>query len=273
MTDSLLETTEGVGRMDTTQSTESLVELAARKQLPQYQYTDQATVRWIEANRPDLPVGLVPHLPMTSQALLRRSAVPSAWFAEERTIDSLHGVRHGMRTAALAALLAAATGMDGDETADLIVAAAVHDCRRLHDKDDHAHGDRAASWLTANADVVWAHFGLAATPVRVRRASTAIRLHDVPYGAFTPADEAEAGASLVSDLLKAADALDRYRLPKLSWWPDPAQVRADAFEGLRSTAFDLALRSEVLRLSGTGSAESVFEALRQTALRRTERLS
>ncbi|WP_329177526.1 hypothetical protein [Streptomyces sp. NBC_01477] len=250
----------------------SLVELAALKRLPRHQYTDRATVRWIVANRPDFTdrPALRPPLRPASLRLLARSAVPAGWWAEARTAESLHGTRHAMRTAALAAMLAERTGLGEDETADLVLAAAVHDCRRLHDQDDRGHGRRAAAWLTERADQVWAHFHLTAAPHRVVRAATAIRLHDVPYSAFTSGDTADhARAARVCDLLKAADALDRYRLPKLSWWPDPAHVRIrpDVFDRLRATAFDLVVRSETARLAGCDSGHAVLRALEPLDLR------
>ncbi|MFD6915374.1 hypothetical protein [Streptomyces virginiae] len=253
--------------MSTTSPADSLVELAARKQLPHHQYTDPATVRWITVNRPVLSDGPPPRLRATSQRLLSRSAIPAGWLAEEKCLDSLHGIRHAMRTAALAALLAESAGLSEDDTATLVLAAAVHDCRRLHDKDDRGHGARAAIWLTDQADIVWNHFGPVATPSRIATAATAVRLHDVPYDAFSEDDQADhARAEVICDLLKAADALDRYRLPKLSWWPDPVQVRSDAFNALRTTAFELVIRSETAWLAGASSAEAVLVGLADMGL-------
>ncbi|MFD9413306.1 hypothetical protein ACFWC9_01060 [Streptomyces goshikiensis] len=248
--------------MSTTSPADSLVELAARKQLPHHQYTDPATVRWITANRPVVSDGPPPQLQATSQRLMSRSAIPTDWLAEPKCLDSLHGIRHAMRTAALAALLAETAGLSDDDTATLVLAGAVHDCQRLHDKDDRGHGARAAIWLTDNADTVWNHFGLVATPSRIATAATAVRLHDLPYEAFSEDDHADhARSEVICDLLRAADALDRYRLPKLSWWPDPAQVRCEAFSGLRATAFELVVRSETAWLAGATSAEAVFTGL------------
>lgn len=253
--------------MSTTSPADSLVELAARKQLPHHQYTDSATVRWIAANRPDFSDGPPPPLRETSQTLLPRTALPAAWFAEAECLESLHGIRHAMRTAALAALLAEAVGLGDDDTSTLVLAAAVHDCRRLHDKDDPGHGARAAIWLTDNADTVWDHFGLIAAPQRIDAAATAVRLHNIPYNAFTEDDHSDhARTEAVCDLLKAADALDRFRLPKLTWWPDPAQVRVDAFNALRPTAFDLVVHSENAWLTGVSGEEAVLGGLARLGL-------
>ncbi|MFE9597100.1 hypothetical protein [Streptomyces hokutonensis] len=253
--------------MSTTPPATNLVELAARKQLPHHQFTDHATVRWIEENRPHLVDGAPSEIRVTSRRLLTRAAIPADWLAEPRLRDSLHGIRHAMRTAALAALLAETTGLDEPDTATLIVAAAVHDCRRLHDKDDRGHGARAAQWFTSNAEVIWEHFHVEATELAVAQASTSVRLHDVPYSDFTTDDEAHYSiAQKISDLVKAADALDRYRLPKLSWWPDPQHVRVEAFDQLRAAAFDLVLWSEAGHLAGLDSADAVFEALERREL-------
>lgn len=253
--------------MSTTPPAGSLVELAARKQLPHHQYTDHATVRWIESNRPEFADDSHSRLRSTSQRLLCRSAIPTDWLAEPRLVDSLHGIRHGMRTAALAALLAEKAKLSVDDTATLILAAALHDCRRFHDKDDQEHGSRAAIWLTDNADTVWGHFHLIASPSRIAQAATAVRLHATPYSAFTLDDQADhARAEQITDLLKSADALDRYRLPKLSWWPDPTHLRTDSFDQLRSIAFDLVLISEARHLAGVDSADAVVKALEQTGL-------
>jgi hypothetical protein len=228
---------------------------------------DRATVHWIAAHRPDLRDVAVAPLPETSQRLLHRAAAPAAWWLERQVTGSVHGIRHGLRTAALAAALAHDTGMDEAETGDLVIAAAVHDCRRAHDQDDPGHGARAASWLVQNADTVWPHFALPPATTRTTRAATAVRLHDVPYSSFSPADAADyRQAQRLCDLLKAADALDRYRLPKLSWWPDAKHVRVEAFDRFRATAFDLVVLSETAHLDGRESAEAVAEALRQKGL-------
>ncbi|MFI5269571.1 MAG: hypothetical protein ACHQ7M_19515 [Chloroflexota bacterium] len=253
--------------MSTTPTATSLVELAAQKQLPHHQYMDPVTVEWIKANRPDLGLAWPPPLRPATKHLLNQSALPVTWLAEPRLQASLHGIRHSMRTAALAALLAETHGQDEDETATAILAAAVHDCQRLHDKDDQGHGVRAAIWLAANADTVWDHFGLVAMPLQIVQAATAVRLHDLPYDAFSADDRADHGrAERICDLVKAADALDRYRLPKLGWWPDARYVREPAFEQLRAVAFDLVVISETAYLAGASSGEAVLYALAEKGL-------
>ncbi|WP_416985639.1 hypothetical protein [Streptomyces sp. T028] len=252
--------------MSTTPLT-SLINLAARGQLPLHQHMDHATIAWISDNRPDLPPTPAPVLRPESKELLAHCGLPTRWWADPRLYTSLHGVRHAMRTAALAAVLAEANGLDDSDTATVILAAAVHDCQRRHDQDDRGHGARAALWLAANADTVWAHFGLTASPRRIVQAATAVRLHDVPYEAFTADDKSDrARADHITDVVKAADALDRYRLPKLKWWPNARYVREPAFDQLRGLAFDLVLTSEQAYLAGASGTEAVRYALAERGL-------
>ncbi|MFE2373587.1 hypothetical protein [Streptomyces sp. NPDC059398] len=253
--------------MSTTPLTASLIDLAARKQLPLHQHMDHATVAWISNHRPDLPLAPQPALRPQSKEMLALGGLPTRWWAEPRLYTSLHGVRHAMRTAALAAVLAETNGLDDTDTATAILAAAVHDCQRRHDLDDQGHGARAAIWLAANADITWGHFGHAATPRRIVQAVTAVRLHDTPYEAFTADDKSDhARAERITDVVKAADALDRYRLPKLKWWPDARYVRESAFSQLRGLAFDLVLVSERAYLAGAGGTAAVRYALAEKGL-------
>ena len=253
--------------MSTTPAIASLVDLAAQRQLPRHQYIDTATVEWIKANRPAFPPAWPPPLRPASRALLERAAVPEAWLAQRKLAQSIHGLRHSLRTATLTALLADWHGLDEHATATAVVAAALHDSQRLHDQEDSGHGARAAVWLAANADLVWGHFGLSAKPRRVIQAATAVRLHNVPYEAFTADDHADyARATHICDLVKVADALDRYRLPKLTWWPDARHVREPAFDQLRAVAFDLVVISEAAFLAGASSVEAVAYAVAEKGL-------
>ncbi|OON74956.1 hypothetical protein B1H18_23950 [Streptomyces tsukubensis] len=228
---------------------------------------DHDTIAWIRDHRPVLPPASAPVLRAQSKELLARGGLPTRWWADTRLYTSLHGVRHAMRTAALAAVLAEANDLDDADAATAVLAAAVHDCQRRHDKDDRGHGARAALWLAANADTVWGHFGLPVTPRRIVRAATAVRLHDTPYEAFTSGDRTDhSRAERITDVVKAADALDRYRLPKLKWWPDAQYIREPAFDRLRGLAFDLVLISERACHAGADGADAVRCALAEKGL-------
>ena len=240
----------------------ALHELATDRSLADRQSMDPDTLGWITRNRPPF-TSVPPRLPPQVVML-----VPDiAWFADAHLADSLHGIRHNARVSLLASILADGHGLDRDHTLALRAAAAVHDCRRRNDRDDPGHGQRAATWFTTNAGIVTAALGHRVPPTPLMQATLAIGLHDVPYEAFTAAqDNAYRQAPHLVDLLKAADAMDRYRLPLTRWWPDPSRLRITVPDRLHPLAFDLVVRSEKARLDGATQDQALDHA-RQTLTR------
>lgn len=235
-----------------------LRELARTRCLPPHQVMDQPTLTWIAEHRPtaaartivvtDQPVMLVPD---------------DTWFAAGQAADSIHGVRHNARVCLLADLLAQHHHLDPDQAVVLRLAAAVHDCRRHNDRTDPGHGRRAAVWLSRHHQAVAAAFGLDLPSGSVAAASTAVSLHDVPYPAFSRAQrDAYRHAARLTDLLKAADCLDRYRLPLPRWWPDTSRLRVQVPDWLHGVAFDLMLHSEQARLDGASHHDALIHARR-----------
>ncbi|MEU6967459.1 hypothetical protein AB0A71_06935 [Kitasatospora aureofaciens] len=234
----------------------SLRELAENRSLPAHQVMDQDTLAWIARKRPEVSAA-APTLPHPALML-----VPDVtWFAEPRLVDSIHGIRHNARVSLLASLLAQEHGLDRDHTAALCAAAAVHDCRRRNDREDLGHGLRAAAWFARNQAAVTSLLGRELPPDVSTQAANAIGLHDVPYTAFTTEQNRRyQQAPHLTDLLKAADCLDRYRLPLIRWWPDPSQLRLLVPTWLHPVAFDLVVRSEQARLDGATSHGALIHA-------------
>jgi hypothetical protein len=69
------------------------------------------------------------------------------------------------------------------------------------------------------------------------------------------------GTGILSQFLRTADALDRYRLPKVKWWIDDAYLNKKPSDALKAFAFDLVVRSETDRLQGVSDKDSVFKHL------------
>ncbi len=65
----------------------------------------------------------------------------------------------------------------------------------------------------------------------------------------------------MAELLAAADALDRYRLPAIRWWPDPGRVQTPLPAPLHALAFQLVLGSEHARLDGATHHNAMHLAL------------
>jgi hypothetical protein len=239
----------------------SLVLAAAQDSLPPHQYMDPETVTWIAANRPDFAIDQVWDVPRLKLPLAQL-AIPASWHLTPATVDSIHGTRHLMRTAAHAALLASQQGLDRETCLAAAVGGAIHDCRRQHDQNDRGHGARAAEWFREHTGMVLDHFGLRRADLDVDQLVAAVELHDVPYEQFDDRQKQQyaAGSDLV-DVLKTADALDRYRLPKLKWWLRDEYLRLPPPIWLKALAYRLVLRSEASHLFGVPSDHSVATAL------------
>ncbi|THA32291.1 hypothetical protein E6R18_13820 [Streptomyces sp. A1277] len=240
----------------------ALHERAANGSLPAHQTMDLDTLDWIAENRPPFtsaPPRLSPRAVMLTP--------DASWFTDPQQAGSLHGIGHNARVSLLASVLANEHGLDRDHALALCAAAAVHDCRRRGDRNDPGHGQRAAQWFTAHTGTVTAALDHLVPPAALARAALAISLHDVPYEAFTPEqNDAYRQAPHLVDLLKAADAMDRYRLPLTRWWPDPTRLRIAVPPWLHPLAFDLLVRSERARLEGATPHQALDHA-RQTLTR------
>lgn len=242
-----------------------LVTLAEQRRLPRHQHMDPTTLRWIADNRPtgwpDAPIG---HPPMTAA---RYALIPRGWYAQPRVAESIHGLRHGARVAILAAHIARLMDLPVRETLEAVIAGALHDCRRLHDQDDPGHGARAARWFAERHINIMAHLLPPARETRAVVIAAAMELHDVDYPTFTDWQrERYEIAPTVCDIVKTADALDRYRLPKIKWWPNPDFLRLIPPPWLHRYAFDLMLATERHRLEGTSSERAVMAVLAKETL-------
>ncbi|MFF3316719.1 hypothetical protein ACFYV5_14555 [Streptomyces sp. NPDC003035] len=240
----------------TPQPSASLRELAQERRLPAHQPMDHVTLKWIESNRP-ANFDAAPSLPREGRMLVP----PASWFALPSLADSNHGIRHNARVSLIAALLAEEYGLDGEDVAAVCAAGAVHDCRRCDDRGDPGHGRRAAAWFLCNSDVVTGALGRQVSLAALHRAATAIALHDVSYDTFTgPQRRAYRASPHLVDVLKAADCLDRYRLPLRRWWPDTSRLRIPLPGWLPATAFALVVRSERARLDGATQTDALVTA-------------
>ncbi|MEV6404126.1 hypothetical protein AB0M58_14425 [Streptomyces bobili] len=236
----------------------SLRELAAADALPDHQRMDAPTLDWIACNPPP-PASDTPDFAADDVPVL---APDPAWFTSQDQAQGLHGISHGARTCVLAFLLARTHEFDAPHTAALCTAAAVHDCRRHDDRTDPEHGRRAADWFTDNAENVLAALGQDVPPALRDEAASAIAVHNLPYDAFSPVQlAAYQRAPHLTDLLKAADCLDRYRLPLDRWWPNLSHSRVTIPGWLPPFAHGLVVHSERARLHGAGHHDALTHAL------------
>ena len=127
-----------------------LIEQADNKNLPSLQYMDSDTLNWIIRNRPNFNKEYnLPSNFLDIKKLVQKFRVPKKWFLNSEIYDSLHGVRPAFRCIAYSVLLSWQLHLCKEAEINLIVAAAIHDVRRIDDKGS-LHGKNAATWFNKN---------------------------------------------------------------------------------------------------------------------------
>lgn len=237
----------------------SLVSLAEQKNLPLHQYMDKETVDWIAAN--NVFHGLESaSLPKISFELLKQYIPPNDWFLNIDIIEGMHGMRHLLRVGVHSLAISANTFGFVLNLKNLLVAAVLHDIRRENDKDDEKHGERAAKWFLNNTGEISEYFGVAFSNNDKDEIYSAIYSHNLPYEKLKK-EKLYLRNHKIIDFLKTADALDRYRLPKLKWWFNPEMVKIVPSQEVMVLAYNLVLESERKHLNGLGNIDSVMQSL------------
>jgi hypothetical protein len=234
----------------------NLISLAEQKRLPFFQHMDIETLTWIAAHRPAFNC-LEPLEDVLSPFASDRSPIDDRWFFEPRIRDGLHGKRHALRVAILANALALDWGLPTHLCKLAVAAALLHDVRRLHDKGDIGHGERAAAWVERERRRISCLETF--SDAEIEFVAFAIRMHDLPSERID--FDCPFQKRLLADILKTADALDRYRLPRQAWWVDDSYINLQPDDGFRAFAFELMLASEQRFLAGESSVQAVLNGL------------
>jgi len=242
-----------------------LVESAARGQLPEHQFMDEETLAWAASQErerfPDRPkYDAFSEYLSSAGEILARYCPKAEWYAVPALAESIHGMRHTLRVLTLTTALVPSIDEAAESKQEILVAAALHDLRRLNDRGDAQHGERAAEWWRQNQPQVLDAFAVG--PVNEAQVYQAIRLHEIPYQAFTAQDRSdyETGRTVV-DVLKTADALDRFRLPQIKWWMDDSKLVLQPPRALKFLAFRLMIESERAFLMGRTAVDALCEGI------------
>jgi len=237
----------------------SLVDFAQEGTLPKIQLMDIETLKWIEKNRPNFAKV---NPPFTSKILeqVKKYLPPKQWFLEKDCVDSIHGIRHILRVIANASNLIFNRKTDLVLARNLLISSSLHDLRRKDDKGDEGHAVRARDWFIENSDEICRYFGLTLLMKDIDEIANAIYFHEISYGQILSDNEYLKHKEII-DLLKTADALDRYRLPKLKWWINDDFVIVIPDESEKSFAYNLVVNSEENYLSINDSVKSVLNSL------------
>lgn len=228
----------------------SLHQLAEEGNLPIHQNLDRETLDWIKINKPDYLINVdysevVDSIDVDRIYLL----IPNdSWFSSESKINSLHGIRHLMRVTTYASYLSKSIINNVDRNS-LLLASLLHDIRRKTDKGDEGHAKRSAGWYLENKDEI--HSRLKINEIDEKIVTEIIEHHEKMLDTN----------SKLLNILKTADALDRYVQPKKKWWINEEYLKLKPSLELKAFAFELVTISEERYLSGYDSVSAVLDSL------------
>ncbi len=222
---------------------------------PTHQFHDRDSLMWLISHRPKrLPKSLI--LPKKLVETIQKNkpwdCLEDRWFTNDLIRDGMHGFRHVSRVSVLATYLALSRfSLSQKELSAIMFSCLFHDCRRKNDNADPRHGERAALWLKRNRDVL---------PKELQSFLPAIcfsiSVHNDPYDQLLKTDSYRKFGLFV-DVLKTADALDRYRFPKADWWISEKFIVLLPHDKEMAFAFDLAYQSEY-SFVGTGNSKQAM---------------
>ena len=240
------------------------------REKPEHQFHDSVSLQWIDSHRPK---ELLDEYEIDSQVIPFISDFKpwkqcrDSWFLDHLIRDGIHGFRHVCRVAIYSLSLAVRYYPDisDDEINAMMFAGLLHDCRRKNDNADSQHGMRAAMWLDENSQILPKKLHLLSPAV-----CFAMSVHSDSYEDISARSEYGKFGKYV-DILKTADALDRYRFPRSDWWLSPEFLRLRPSIKDMSFAFDFMAISENLFLSCKDNQESIAGAWKQLIIKGSPR--
>ena len=169
------------------------------KPYPVHQYMDEESINWLKNN-----LNIKYSINKVKCILNRLGKFPidkldidiSAY--EKYNGSGIHGVRHQFRTALYTWIIIKyfEISFDEDEILELLQSVLYHDILRENDNTDLEHGRKSSIWIMKKY------------PYIRKSIIKAIVNHDIDIEKMSVYDK----------IVKTADALDRYRLPKAKWW-------------------------------------------------------
>lgn len=238
------------------------IQLLSKSPKPKHQSLDAESLSWIASNK---PTNLLKNYKINREVIsIIEKNNPwnwcnANWFSSRFVKNGIHGFRHACRVAIYAASLAIRFSKKNinNEIDASIFLGLLHDCRRENDNADYQHGMRTANWIKKNSKIL---------PKNLRSLLPAIcfsiSMHNDPYENIFKKKEYKK-FKFFTDILKTADALDRYRFPRSDWWPSLDFIILHPNVEDLSFAFDFTLKSEMFFLKSKNNHQALFKAWQQ----------
>lgn len=223
---------------------------AQNKNLGSSQFIDLETLDWIKKNS-----GYISNFKNSTNIKLNIKDIDRIleflpqydWFANKENYKSIHGISHIYRVIINIFLLSKI--LNTKNTDMYLLIAGLHDIRRLNDNADQSHGERAAIWFKENKSLL--DYDLK----YFNSIYNAIQYHEIDYDQI-PSDTMS-NYSFDINVIKAADALDRFRLPKENWWPDINRIALKDSHAFLPLCQRLTIESEELNFKISDPIEAI----------------
>ena len=152
------------------------------KHFPLHQYMDPETLEYIRSHRP-----IFPNSHQNREELLKilekirnivHDHIPSpSWYRIKDEYNSIHGIRHIMRTMTYVSILANQKQKDEDFHRNAIIAAALHDLQRENDMLDQGHAKRGAEWTEINKANIEDYYDIKLSDTDINSIKNAVNFH------------------------------------------------------------------------------------------------
>lgn len=241
----------------------SLIELIQKGKLPLHQFMDFETINWIKENIPSFDLSTPPKFNLKPDFLseIKKFIPDVTWFLISKKKDSIHGMRHILRVTFHSLHLSSLSrGKSPRLFKNSLIASSLHDLRRKNDLMDLYHGKRAARWFKKNISLIENQYEIHLSQEDIKAIYYSMSFHDLPYENIVKNVNYERYKDL-TDILKTADALDRYRLPSIRLWFKDQYVTVIPSDYLKYMAFQLVITSETKFLNGLTNVNSVLNAI------------
>lgn len=218
-----------------------LFKLLEIKPYPEHQCMDKLSLAWLYENTKPIPIQPNSIVDNYKRYPFDRCLIDLKSFMDEQQYSSIHGVGHSIRVSVYCWFIIQSLDLEKSfsdkEINELLQAGLMHDIGRVNDNTDLEHGKRAELWIRGKF------------PDELSDAMLyAISEHSKPQSNLTNTNKK---SQIALDILKSADALDRYRLPKEKWWPNKDLIPYDVSHLLELCKYiTLATEQELLNLNG-----------------------
>lgn len=192
--------------------------LANEKKLGPVQYMDKETLEWIKQETSYKLKSKCP-IPINEKDIeIIKDFIPTKdLFLRREHQDTLHGIAHIGRVVINTYILTKMLKIEN--TIPYLIVAKIHDLGRINDNEDTGHGTRSWEMFSKEPNkYIKEKYVNTLENLKVKEeVEYAIKWHETNYEDIPGRD---IDKESILHVLKTADALDRYRMPKAKWFPN-----------------------------------------------------